>query len=91
MKRKDDACMDKYMYGIPLNSVTWKVPNRRLPIAHSTELVRNIILAIAEDCASVKDVKEMMRLNEGVVRVIDAYIKAGYGDRKASILRSHCK
>ena len=83
--------MEKYLYGMPLNSVKWRVPSRRYPIAYSTELVRNVILALAEDCESVQMIKERMSLNRDIVRVIDAYIKLGYGDRKPGILQKWSK
>lgn len=65
--------------GMPVNNVSWFLPGGKKAVAYSTEVVREVIMALARDCETVDELMMSMRYDKDVCRVLGEYVSRGYG------------
>lgn len=63
----------------------WYCPGRKKPIAYSTTAVNDLICELAKDGYSVKELREKIIYDNEARKVLDEYIKRGFGDRIAKV------
>ncbi len=60
--------------------VAWRLPNRKRPFAYSTVATNDLIVVLAEEHSTIKDVYDNINYDADARRILAEYIKAGYGD-----------
>ena len=60
--------------------VDWGIPGKKKPIAYSTIATRDWINEIMEDGITVAEVRERIIYDSEAQKVLDEYIKRGFGD-----------
>ena len=60
--------------------VYWHIPKKKKPIAYSTVAVNDLIVELAKDGCTVKELQEKINYNAEAKKVLDEYIKRGFGD-----------
>lgn len=61
-------------------AVHWHVPKKKKPIAYSTKATNDLICELAKDGCTVKELREKINYDGDGKKVLDEYIKRGYGD-----------
>lgn len=61
--------------------VHWTVPERKTPIAYSTQATSDLIALLAEDGHTFASAREEIRWDTDAHAVLDAYIARGHGDK----------
>ena len=62
------------------------IPKRKRPIAYSTIGASRLIVALSEDGCTVNELRKKITYDEEAQKVIDQYIKYGYGEYQANRL-----
>lgn len=60
--------------------VHWHCPGRKKPIAYSTVATSVLIVALSKDGDTVKELREKIVYDREAQKVLDEYIKRGFGD-----------
>lgn len=66
--------------------VAWYLSGRKRPIAYSTKAASDLIVALAEDGATVQDVHARITYDREARTVLETYIEKGLGDSIANAL-----
>jgi len=59
--------------------VAYYVPKRKTPIAYSTKAASDLIGILSEDGGTIQDVRNAIGYDQEAKKVLDEYIKRGYG------------
>lgn len=60
--------------------VDWSCPGRKRPIAYSTKACSDLICEWAKDGDTVKELRKKIIYDTEAQKVLDEYIKRGFGD-----------
>ncbi len=66
--------------GWTARDIEWHVPNRKRPIAYSTQAANNLIVTLSQSGRTIQEVRNMIRYDSEAQKVLDAYIAKGYGE-----------
>ncbi len=60
--------------------VEWHIPGRKTPIAYSTKAASDLIVALSQDSATIREVFDRITYDVESREILKAYIDKGYGD-----------
>lgn len=63
--------------------VSWYISGRKRPIAYSTVAASELIVALSQDGATVKEVHDRITYDAEARSILEVYIKRGYGNAVA--------
>lgn len=66
--------------GNPKGDVQWTLPGRKRPFAYSTVATNDLIVALAQDGGTVREVRDQINFDDEAVAILDGFIDAGHGD-----------
>jgi len=61
----------------------WYCPGYKRPIAYSTLYAGYLVKSLSKEGGTIKDVRDRVIFDVETQKVLDAYIKRGYGDYSA--------
>lgn len=62
------------------SDVSWHVPKRKKPIAYSTIATSDLIVMLSEEGLTIQEVYDRILFDDEAKKVLDEYIKRGYGN-----------
>ena len=62
------------------NDIWWHIPKRKSPIAYSTRAANDLIVALAEDGGTIKEIYARINYDEEARAILRKYIDCGFGD-----------
>ncbi len=65
-------------------SVEWHIPSRKTPIAYSTKAASDLIVALSQDGATIREVYDRITYDIESRKILKIYIDKGYGDITAA-------
>lgn len=60
--------------------VGWYVPGRKKPIAYSSRATSDLIVALADDGSTIREIYENINFDEDAKDIMQKYVKLGFGD-----------
>ena len=60
--------------------VYWYCPDRKKPIAYSTVAAEGIIVALAQEGGTIREIRDKIHYDEESKKVLDRYIERGFGE-----------
>ncbi len=60
--------------------VEWRIPGRKTPIAYSTKAASDLIVALSQDGATIREVYDRITYDVESRKILKTYIDKGYGD-----------
>ena len=64
--------------------VSYHLPNKKKPIAYSTTATSNLIGALSTELETIKDVYDNIMYDKDAKEILEIYIAAGLGEKRAS-------
>jgi hypothetical protein len=66
--------------------VVWTIPTRKKPIAYSTRATSDLIVALAEDGSTIREIYQNINYDREAKDIMQKYIELGFGDTVAKTM-----